>query len=355
MLINQLKKNVNKLTKLIDQWKVSQPGCYIYKSSLFVESICLFDKDEKYLFDIHQYSYTMKQNRLILCTSILCLISWNILQSQTVTDIDGNVYNTIAIGEQTWMQENLKTTHFADGSPITGTWFYNNDTNNLNLYGMFYNWDAAMHYTIEPGAQGACMDGWHLPTHDEWTVLGTFLGGDNVAGGKMKTTGTTLWLAPNTGATNSSEFNGLPAGEIDGTVFQFIRKAAVFWSSTKVGNARAKYRYLSNDDAELHTYTWYKSLGYSIRCVKDSVSTGVSNTESKKKIKIFPNPASDKVTVACNNCQPAGNSLSIYNSVGKRVAEMTFSGQITIDISDFTVGLYVISINGEENVRLMKQ
>jgi uncharacterized protein (TIGR02145 family) len=135
----------------------------------------------------------------------------------TVTDIDGNVYNTVTIGTQCWMAENLKTTRYNDGTAIlTGLsnadWqittsgayaIYNNDPANNTTYGKLYNIYAVKTNKLAPA-------GWHVPTYTEWTTLTTYLGGEAVAGGKMKAT--TLWSSPNTGATNSSGFTGLPAG-----------------------------------------------------------------------------------------------------------------------------------------------
>jgi uncharacterized protein (TIGR02145 family) len=160
----------------------------------------------------------------------------NTLQG-TVTDIDGNTYKTIIIGTQKWMGENLKTTKYKDGTAIiednsTTTWgdgCCNNSTINgegkyrtivenscsiCQNYGNHYNWIAAI------DAKGLCMDGWHVPTDDEWQILVDYLGGEQVAGGKMKSIGTYdgvdgLWLGDNIGATNSSGFNAIPAGYID--------------------------------------------------------------------------------------------------------------------------------------------
>ena len=137
----------------------------------------------------------------------------------TVTDIDGNVYKTITIGAQVWMKENLKVTKLNDGTAIElvindddwgistspGYCWYDNDVNNKNLYGGLYNG-----YCVITGK--LCPTGWHVPTDSEWTELSDYLGGDDVAGGKMKETGTTHWLSPNTDANNESGFTGLPGG-----------------------------------------------------------------------------------------------------------------------------------------------
>ena len=139
----------------------------------------------------------------------------------TVTDKDGNIYSTIGIGSQIWMAENLKTTRFNDSTSIPEVsdnmawsnflvtpaycWYNNDEASGRNIYGALYNW-----FTVGTGK--LCPAGWHVPDNTEWTVLATYLGGSKVAGGKMKVIGIQFWRQPNTGATNSSGFSGLPAG-----------------------------------------------------------------------------------------------------------------------------------------------
>jgi uncharacterized protein (TIGR02145 family) len=161
--------------------------------------------------------------------------------SQTVTDIDGNTYNTVQIGTQVWMSENLKTSRYRNGGSIpyvvgnsdwqaltTGAWSnYNHDAANDPIYGKLYNWYTTLGDTL-------CPAGWGVPTDDEWTTLTTYLGGESVAGGKMKSVGTTYWNDPNTGATNESGFSVLPGGyrNSDGSFGNF-RNYAFFWSATE--------------------------------------------------------------------------------------------------------------------------
>jgi uncharacterized protein (TIGR02145 family) len=194
----------------------------------------------------------------------------DLIEPETVTDYDGNIYNTVIIGQQTWLKENLKSLHYADGSEITEVWAYDDDEANVETYGRLYTWDGAMNYSTTQGSQGACPNGWHIPTDTEWTELGTFLGGDNVAGGKLKEAGTAHWQSPNSGATNESGFTALPAGEYDDTHYQLLYQYAVMWSSTETSSTWCKYRYLSYDDTELHTYNYYKDFRYSVRCIKDA-------------------------------------------------------------------------------------
>jgi len=154
----------------------------------------------------------------------------------TVKDIDGNVYKTVKIGDQVWMAEDLRVTHYPNGEPIphvtdSSDWvalsqtntddaycFFNNDEH--TVYGALYtyaaaiadNWQRDNDVFNAEGGQGICPDGWHLPTAAEWDILINYLGGDEVAGGKMKEIGLDYWESPNEGATNSSGFTALGTG-----------------------------------------------------------------------------------------------------------------------------------------------
>jgi uncharacterized protein (TIGR02145 family) len=206
-------------------------------------------------------------------------------------DIDNNTYNTVQIGTQCWMSENLRVSSYNDGTLIpivTGTsawsalttggrsWYNNDSTANEMPYGNLYNWYAVMGIVTHNGAptKNICPIGWHVPTDSEWTALVTQLGGSSVAGGKMKSTGTTFWNSPNTGADNFSGFSALPGGyrNNDGS-FSSIRNNAYFWSATDYDNGYAWDRYLSSDSANVNRYDgidyYGRSFGASIRCLKD--------------------------------------------------------------------------------------
>jgi len=203
--------------------------------------------------------------------------------NNTVKDIDGNVYKTVKIGKQWWMAENLKVTHYRNGDKIpclneddewdrpTGAYcYYNNDTANIRKYGILYNWFAVdEHRNIAPA-------GWHVPSDDEWQVLVDYLGGDTVAGGKMKSTGTIegsdgLWRGSNEGTINKSGFSALPGGyRYNHGVYDGLGTNSYFWSSTESngGNAWHRYLYFGNSNVYCDDSGW-KQAGYSIRCVKD--------------------------------------------------------------------------------------
>jgi uncharacterized protein (TIGR02145 family) len=196
-----------------------------------------------------------------------------------VADYDGNVYHKVTIGTQVWMVENLRTLHYRNGEPIPnvsdGTvWAngtlgaccsYGNDEANAETYGMLYNAYAI----LDP--RNIAPAGWHVATHNDYLTLETFLNGNTIAGGKMKETGVTHWISPNTGATNSSGFTALPGGYRGGTagVFAGIGEKAYFWTSTSQ-SADAMYgRILDTNSEQSATTTDFKYAGMSVRCVKD--------------------------------------------------------------------------------------
>lgn len=199
-------------------------------------------------------------------------------ETGTVTDADGNVYKTVKIGNQWWMAENLKTTKYHDGTPIPlvtdsivwssltspGYCWYNNDSGAYkNTYGALYNWYAVSTGKLAPS-------GWHVPTDAEWKILTDFLGGEKVAGGKMKEKGKAHWTPPNKGATNRSGFTALPGGvRSHKGGFSLITNAAHFWSSFSdvPTSAWGRILFYFNDDV-FRTHN-ARTYGFSVRFVKD--------------------------------------------------------------------------------------
>ncbi len=206
------------------------------------------------------------------------------LKYGTMTDQDGNVYKTITIGTQTWMAENLRTTKYRNGDPIknvtrdvdwtnltTGAYCSYDNTQNINIIatrGLLYNYYAVS------DKRNIAPKGWHVPTDEEWEILINYLGGDSIAGGKMKEQGTIHWLNENIGATNESGFTSLPSGwrnYYDG-VFGSIDYDAFYWSSTKYDDTYVRYRFLNNKLISVGNFSWslgQKNSGFSVRCIKD--------------------------------------------------------------------------------------
>jgi uncharacterized protein (TIGR02145 family) len=194
-----------------------------------------------------------------------------------LTDIDGNIYHTIKIGSQVWMVENLNVTKYRNGDPISnltdGTQWKNTNTGaycdydnngfNASSYGRLYNWHAVN------DSRKIAPEGWHVASDAEWTTLTNYLGGEVVAGGKMKEVGFDFWQSPNAGATNESGFTALPGGTryFDGA-FDNNSRLAYWWTSTGDPGG-AWYRYVIWEDAKVHRFGHLLGSGFSVRCVMD--------------------------------------------------------------------------------------
>jgi uncharacterized protein (TIGR02145 family) len=192
-------------------------------------------------------------------------------------DYDGNAYPTLIIGNQEWMAENLRVTHYRNGNAIpfvndNTTWaalttgahtWYNNDQGLYAKYGILYNWYAVT------DARNLCPTGWHVPSDAEFTTLTTYLGGENIAGGKMKS-GSLLWANPVADNTNTSGFSGLPGGDrMNGGTFSDLYYMATWWSLSEYSAASAWIRYLFNTDSQVHRVYAPKPYGYNVRCIRD--------------------------------------------------------------------------------------
>ncbi len=200
-----------------------------------------------------------------------------VITTSTVTDVEGNIYYTVTIGTQVWMKENLKTTKYRNGDLIGTTtpatlditsestpkyqWAYDGNESNVATYGRLYTGYAMT------DTRNVCPTGWHVPAESDWTTLTSYLGGISVAGGKLKETGTTHWLYPNTGATNESGFGALPGGHrnIDGTYAE-IGSYGTWWSPTEGVQA---FLLVIGFDGIVFSGYYNKHNGYSVRCLKD--------------------------------------------------------------------------------------
>ena len=214
-----------------------------------------------------------------------------------------NPLQSVTIGTQIWSSTNLDLTTYRDGTPIpqvidqtqwtgltTGAWcYYNNDPSNNATYGKLYNWYAVAGIYDDNSLNNTSLrkqfapTGWHVPSDSEWSTLinyidpnangGTIVNGTNiinVAGGKMKEAGTTNWLTPNTSATNSSGFFGLPGGVRNSSTFNLIGTGGLWWSSSEYSPTGGSYRYLLYNSGSVYTSTGSANVqGMSVRCVKD--------------------------------------------------------------------------------------
>jgi uncharacterized protein (TIGR02145 family) len=195
-----------------------------------------------------------------------------------VTDFDGNIYDTVHIGTQVWLKQNLNSSFYKDGTPIpnitdNAVWsglntgarcYYNNDSATYApVYGALYNWYAV-------NTSNLCPTNWHVPSYAEWTTLRTYLGDNNLAGGKLKETGLSHWLSPNINATNETGFTALPAGYRDGNgVYFHIGNNSFWWNSNEYNATEARMNLLSNSSGYINFSLYGKMIGSSVRCLKD--------------------------------------------------------------------------------------
>jgi uncharacterized protein (TIGR02145 family) len=312
----------------------------------------------------------MKFKKVTLLAVILFYTGFTGIRSQTVTDIDGNIYKTVTIGTQVWMAENLKTTHYADGTAIPLVTFSNNwDTldytdkaycwydddsvTNANTYGALYTWSAAMNGATSSssspsGIQGVCPTGWHLPSDDEWTTLTDYLGGTDVAGGKLKDT--THWQSPNFGATNESGFTALPGSyrSYDG-YFNYIGYYGYWWSAAEGNTATAWSRALTYDYSTVYRFEYDKPSGFSVRCLMDD-NTSINSVKIDANI-LYPNPATEKLYL--ENSNYSNTTMMIFDLQGKQVLVKKMVSEY-IDISNLRNGIYIVKVVCPEKIMITK-
>ena len=290
-----------------------------------------------------------------------------------LTDIDGNTYNSVIIGTQEWQKENLNVSKYADGTVIpqvtdlntwlnmlTGAWcYYNNNSVNGPVYGKLYNWYAVMGIYDTASLNNPLLRkkiapaGWEVPTDAEWTTLTDYLGGESIAGGKMRESGSLHWLSPNTGASNSSGFSALPGGlRQDFRFFDGMTADGYWWSISEFDTTTAWCRYLVWVSVDIMRFSDTKISGFSVRCLKNSALNNQSfNTNS---FNIFPNPAKEQITIDLGtNSNSIGGSYKIVNTLGQEVLKGVLnSQQNTVQLASLKgQGIYLVRIyDGSNNL-----
>lgn len=280
----------------------------------------------------------------------------------TITDIDGNIYNTVQIGSQCWMKENLKVTHFRNGDLLSNitdsaTWrylstgaycWYNNDSvTYANNYGALYNWYAVT------DSRNISPSGWHMPTHAELHTLALSLDSNgvsdtstsNIIGGKLKEIGTTHWLSPNTGATNESSFTALPGGVRAYGGFKYVGTEGIWWSSTANSSADAWVKSLYYNNSYLYITIGYKTGGFSVRCVLDTTTTGYLPTITTNSI---INIVQNTATGGGNITNDGGSPITAKGVCWSTNQSPMITDNITTDgtgIGNFTSTLTGLSAN----------
>jgi len=278
----------------------------------------------------------------------------------SVTDIDGNAYPVVQIGSQCWMADNLRTTHYRDGTAIqnvtegfqwdsntTGAWCnYNNDPTNNAVYGKLYNWHAVVTGLL-------CPLGWHVANETEWGLLIDHLGGGQEAGGKLKSTGTVeegngLWFAPNAGATNESGFSALPSGRrgmVGQGAFDVLGSRAFFWNA--IGNAQYSQWVwgLSTENSLIVGGAMPNpfSLGNCVRCIKDGDGTGMTE-QAIARFTLAPNPTNGTVTLNFTP-QTLPVRATLFDATGRTLeVRHPARSSSTFDLSNYESGVYMVQV-----------
>lgn len=247
---------------------VFEPGDSLFYTGFATINDSIAGSDVKGDIPLENKTYTFKILEGIPCVDVPLLC------------IEGRLYKTVHIGSQCWLKENLNVGTLIDlaqdqtNNGITEKYCYSNDESYCDEYGGLYQWNEAMQYTNIQGTQGLCPSGWHIPTDDEWTILCNFMGGETVAGGKLKETGLSHWKNPNTGATNSSGFTARGAGfRGSGLPYNFfdLKRSASFWSSSQYAAypSTAWIRYVYNNQQNLSRGYYVKICAWSVRCIKN--------------------------------------------------------------------------------------
>ncbi|MFC2117387.1 FISUMP domain-containing protein [Bacteroidota bacterium] len=280
-------------------------------------------------------------------------------QRGTVTDIEGNVYQTILIGNQWWMAENLRTTHYADstalidgtgagsidGDYITKYYFaYGDNENNVDSYGRLYTWAAAMNgatssNTYPSGVQGVCPDCWHVPSEVEWLELINVQGGKAISGSNLKDIG----------------FIAQGAGQrVDNGNYNLAPDLDKYWTTTEGGwqPTDVKYCILTRIEPIVDWSSHPKNAGHSVRCVKD-LETSARFIEQKDQMKIYPNPSKGNlfIELPCN----IETNVLIYTIAGKQIFSQKIN-QIsnTLNFDKLQKGLYLLKIYSDKYVKTEK-
>lgn len=306
-----------------------------------------------------------------LLTGLLFLAFKN--QAQVVIDFDGNSYDTVQIGNQIWLKQNLRSTHYNDGTVIpnitdSSTWVnltsaaycdYNNEPDSSLIYGRLYNW-----YTVDTttnGGKNPCPCGWHVPTDVEWNIMEIYLDStvDTTASGwvgtdigrKLKETGTTHWMFDNS-TTNSSRFTALPGGfrNLDGDFF-YIQQVGLWWTTTEYPYPPYAWdRELTLLDSAISRSTDEKVFGSSVRCLMDPITTDIKEINNND-IQIYPNPAKNKLTI--ESLQKS--IIKIVNIQGQTVMQKQVQqGKTDINISGLAKGVYILRLYSNDKIEVTR-
>jgi uncharacterized protein (TIGR02145 family) len=288
----------------------------------------------------------MKHIYSVLFLLVFCSISYsqNPCPGVQTVDYGGKTYNTVQIGSQCWLKENLDVGTMIHGidtaknNGIIEKYCYNDDPANCTTYGGLYQWNEAMQYVTTPRTKGICPTGWHIPTYDEYGTLKATVSND---GNALKAVGQGTGIGA---GTNTSGFSALLAGDrySYGSFFS-LGLGAIFWSSTENDATYADNVYLYGDNSGISFSDDNKGSGISVRCAKDA-STGIddhSNNTLPKSIELFqnfPNPFNPSTTIKYSLPKSGNVKLTIYNALGSKIAAI---------VNEYKpAGYYSVQFNG---------
>jgi uncharacterized protein (TIGR02145 family) len=304
----------------------------------------------------------MKHIFSVIFLLVFCSISYSQNPCPGVATVfySGKTYNTIQIGTQCWLKENLDIGTMIDSianasnNGIIEKYCYGNNPANCNIYGGLYQWNEAMQYDTTQGAQGICPTGWHIPTNAELQTLFTTVSND---GNSLKAIG----QGTGSGAgTNTSGFSALLAGyRLNNGYFSYLGYTTNFWSSTEYNATYAYSMFIYSNVSNIYLSYDNKDYGYYVRCIKDA-STGIndhSNNTLPNSIYLFqnyPNPFNPSTTISFTLPEKSKVVLSVYNELGEKVAVL-FNGEeeagmhnIEWNASKFVSGVYFYELKTEK-------
>ncbi len=277
----------------------------------------------------------------------------------SVTDIDGNSYDVIQIGNQCWMGSDLRVTKYMNGISILdgtgigaatlgGNWSqstyyfnYNDSLQYVNSFGRLYTWYAAMNGSSSTNSspsnvQGVCPDGWHLPSISEWDTLfkyidtnadltlnqGFALSVSTFAGGMLKDTSSNYWFTPNVGASNSYGFNARGGGFRDPSgVFSSLNSGAQYLSTTEWSQYKMYTVLIRHYTSELFTYgNTNKVTGHSVRCICNNTATYNSTLNYNSQVTVYPNPTNGQITIQLFKSTTSG-MIQVLSSTNDLILE----------------------------------
>jgi len=262
---------------------------------------------------------------------------------------NGQTYNTVQIGDQCWMAENLNIGEMINGSEemsdnsVIEKYCYDDDTTICLEYGGLYQWNEIMQYVTDTAIQGICPEGWYIPTDNDFTILTDFLGGESVAGGKLKETGFEHWNPPNTGATNESGFYAFAGGyRFENGFFDHLNERCYHWSSTESGEHNSWFRFLNYYYNSVYRGGYDKSGGYSVRCIKDNSKYKKLSLKNENRIYNLSEPENSEtepVYFVFSGGNPADPVFAIY------VDGLEIGDEVAAYNGDYLVG--AVRINSE--------